>query len=133
VILLDTHALIWLDTDDRRLGPTSRQMIQRAWANDRVTVSAITFWECALLVAHGRLQLPSAPMDWRAEMLAAGFEELPIDGGIAMQAVELEGLHKDPADRFIAATAIRAGAILLTGDARLLSWQHDLVRHDAQT
>jgi len=133
VILLDTHALIWLDTDDPRLGPRSRDMIRDAWAADQVAVSAITFWESALLAAHGRIKLPGTPAAWRAEMLAAGLGELPIDGGTAMLAADLPGLHKDPADRFIAATAIHAGAVLLTADARLLAWRHDLGRHDAQT
>jgi PIN domain nuclease of toxin-antitoxin system len=29
MILLDTHVLVWLDTDDRRLGPKTRALIDK--------------------------------------------------------------------------------------------------------
>lgn len=77
-----------------------------------------------------RIGLPATPQDWRAELLAAGIFELPLDGLIAM-AAQLQGLHKDPADRFIAATAIRFEATLVTADARLLRWRQGPKRQDA--
>ncbi|HJU05270.1 MAG TPA: PIN domain-containing protein [Nitrospiraceae bacterium] len=70
-------------------------------------------------------------MAWRADLLAAGLIEWPIDGDIAILAADRESLHKDPADRFIAATAIVQRATLLTADERLLEWQHALKRHNA--
>lgn len=45
----------------------------------------------------------------------------------------VEGLHADPADRFIAATAIVHDAMLLTADERLLNWRHRLHRQNAET
>jgi PIN domain nuclease of toxin-antitoxin system len=92
---------------------------------------AVSFWECAMLHARRRLVLPQSPRAWRSELLAAGLIELPIDGEIAVLATELDDLHKDPADRFIAATAIKHQATLLTADARLLRWRHPLERRDA--
>jgi PIN domain nuclease of toxin-antitoxin system len=46
-------------------------------------------------------------------------------------AAGIEALHKDPADRFIAATAIVKGATLVTADAKRLEWKHRMQRHDA--
>lgn len=131
MILLDTHALIWMDDDDPKLGIKARQAIQAAWKSSEVVVSAITFWECALLYANNRIRLPSTPQEWRAELLAAGLLELPLDGRIAILAARLQGLHKDPADRFIAATAIRFEATLVTADARLLGFRQGPKRQNA--
>ena len=43
----------------------------------------------------------------RERLLKQGIIELPLTGEIAVLAGELDSLHGDPADRFIAATAIR--------------------------
>jgi PIN domain nuclease of toxin-antitoxin system len=53
-------------------------------------------------------------------------------GEIAIVAGELDGLHGDPADRFIAATAIVHDATLVTADERLLRWRHPLRRQNAE-
>ncbi len=132
MILLDTHALVWMDADDRKLGRAARRAVNAQWAAQQVGVSAVTFWECAMLCAKGRLELPHATQNWRAELIAAGLVEFPVDGEIAVLAAELAGLHGDPADRFIAATAIQRGATLLTGDERLLAWKHRVRRQDAR-
>jgi len=42
------------------------------------------------------------------------------------------GLHPDPADRFIGATAILHQATLLTADAPLLDWKQALKRQNAR-
>lgn len=55
-----------------------------------------------------------------------------LTGDTAILAGELEGLHADPADRFIAATAILDGAVLVTADERLLRWRHPLRRQNAE-
>ncbi len=132
MILLDTHVLVWALNDDRKLGRKSRALIERNWAAGEVTVSAILFWESGMLHSRRRLKLPSPAKNWRDEVLAAGVREIPLDGAIAVRALDLEGLPDDPADRFIAATAILNGAALLTADEKLLGWHHKLERYDAR-
>jgi PIN domain nuclease of toxin-antitoxin system len=132
VIVLDTHALVWADSDDRRLGRKARAMIDRLWPSGKVTVPAIVFWEVGLLQARGRLRLPASVAEWRDAVLAAGAVELPLDGAVAVRALELPGLHDDPADRFIVASALLHGAALMTADERLLDWHHPMQRYDAR-
>lgn len=48
----------------------------------------------------------------------AGLVEAPLDAVAAGQAAGLPDLHEDPADRMIAATAMRLGAQLVTPEAR---------------
>jgi PIN domain nuclease of toxin-antitoxin system len=133
VILLDTHALLWMDKDDPSLGVAAHGMIQEAWNAQRLGVSAVSFWECAMLLGKRRLDLRMPPLAWRTELLAQGLIEWPLDGQCAVAAAQLELPHKDPADRFIAATAIAHEATLITADDNLLRWRHrGLRRHDAR-
>lgn len=132
MIVLDTHVLVWADSDERKLGRKARALIDRLWAIGKVAVPSIAFWEVGLLQARRRLELPASVGEWRNSVLEAGAIELPLDGAVAVRALELSGLHDDPADRFIVATALVHGAALVTADERLLAWQHVMERHDAR-
>ena len=131
MILLDTHVVIWMAEDDPRLGAQSRSIILAARDDGGLAISAISFWEIALLISKARLQIASPPAEMRIALLDSGVTELPLTGDIALLAVELDGLHGDPADRFIAATAIAHAATLMTADDKLLRWPHRLSRQDA--
>ncbi len=132
MILLDTHVLVWCSLEPSRLGPRSTALIQRAWEEGEVAASAISFWEVALLVERGRLQLDRSPEDWRRTWLRDGLRELPLDGAVAMAGARLAGLHSDPADRWIAAATLALDARLITADDPLLSWLAPPTRQDAR-
>lgn len=132
MILLDTHTLLWMDRDDDALGRQSRVLIEQAWKTNTVAVSAISFWEAALLEQHGRIVLPLAVEIWRTDLLQAGVREIALDGRIALLATTLEDLPRDPADRFITATAIHHDALLITADSKILAWQSQLPRQNAK-
>jgi PIN domain nuclease of toxin-antitoxin system len=131
VILLDTHAAVWVALD-QGLGKQSLRLIDRALADDELAVSALSFWELAMLMAKGRLKSLKSTGEERAKLLAGGIREIPLTGDIAILAAELEGLDGDPADRIIAATAILNDATLITADQKLLQWRHALKHQDAQ-
>lgn len=124
VILLDTHVALWAVFDDNALGRNSKRLVLRASDHDELAISAISFWEIALLIRKRRLRLVDSATEARRVILAVGTTELPLNGEIAILAGELENLHADPADRFIAATAIMHDATLLTADERLLKSRH---------
>ena len=130
-VVLDTNALIWLLKDSGRLGPEAVRRIDEAFHDSLVCVSAISFWEVAVLVSKKRLRLAKPVDEWRIEALQLGIDEVPLHGEVAIKSVSL-GLHSAPADRFIAATAISQGAPLVTSDAQLLSWNGPLACIDAR-
>jgi PIN domain nuclease of toxin-antitoxin system len=132
VIVLDTHVLAWVAMGERKVGRKARALIDRLWARGEVAVCAISFWETALLQSKNRIELPSRAEEWRAELLAAGLVELPVDGAVGVRSVALSDLPEDPADRFIVACALENRAALVTADEALLRWPHTLVRHDAR-
>ena len=130
LLLLDTNALLWLRRGDGRLGRAARREIERAWQSDELAVSAISFWEVAMLVDKGRITLADGILAWRREHLEQGVVEIPIDGEIGIRAVALADFHADPADRLIVATAL-AGHRLVTSDRRILEWPGRLSRLSA--
>jgi len=85
-----------------------------------------------MLAQRGRIELHRSAEAWRAELLEAGLMELPVEGRIGLLAASLEGLHRDPADRFIVATALLKKATLVTADQAMLDWQSGLSRFDAR-
>src|SRR5688572_17603257 len=107
---------------DATLGKKARAMAEAALAKEELTISAISFWELALLIAKGRLRSLDDPREQRSLTVQTGVRELPLTGAIAIRAAELDTLHADPADRFIVATALEYDATLITADERLLSW-----------
>ena len=115
---------------DGRLGRVARREIERAWQSDELAVSAISFWEVAMLVDKGRIRLSDDVHTWRREHLEQGVVEIPVDGDIGIRAAGLTDFHADPADRLIVATAL-AGHRLVTSDHRILGWSGSLNRLDA--
>ena len=131
MILIDTHVAIWITTNPELIGPRSKVLIEEAASQERILISSISFWEMALLVSKQRLRIGKSPSELRLELLETGVTELPVTGPISILSVDLKSLHGDPADRFIAATAIIHGATLMTADADLLRWRHAIQRQDA--
>jgi PIN domain nuclease of toxin-antitoxin system len=101
-------------------------------SNDVLAISAVSFWEIAILIAKKRLRALKSASEQREKILAAGIQEIPLTGDVALLAVELQNLHNDPADRFILATAIVHEATLVTADTALLEWPSKLRRHNAE-
>ena len=129
-MLLDTHAALWLRAGDARLGSVARVEIQRAWEAEAIAISAISFWEMAMLREKGRIGYPDDVSLWRREQLDQGLIEIPVDGEIGIRANGLADFHADPADRIIVATAMN-GHELVTADRRILNWHGDLRCLDA--
>ncbi len=63
-------------------------------------------------------------LDWiRKAITAPGLHLLPLTPEIALESSRLPGiLHRDPADRMLAATARILGGILVTDDKQLLDY-----------
>lgn len=127
LVLLDTHAWVWLLNGSERLGTKARKAIERSLAEEAVLVSAISPWEVAMLVAKGRLVLDRDVGEWVQTALSLpGIRLEPISPEVAVGSTRLPGaIHADPADRLIAATARHLGSTLITADQLLLDYGKD--------
>jgi PIN domain nuclease of toxin-antitoxin system len=116
VIFLDTHVLVWMASDPKRLSKKAREAIREAREKTGVAIAAITLWELAWLAENGRIQVTGSVESFVRETAARVMIE-PITPEIAAFAVQLpSSFPKDPADRLIAATAMVEGAALVTAD-----------------
>ena len=115
-VLCDACALIWLATGDAKLSRVARNVIRDA---ELLCFSSISIWEIARKVKAGELEIPVSPAMF-ADMLVKryGMKELPLDNAIMLRSSALPEIHKDPADRFIIATALLNDCVIVTGDRR---------------
>ena len=119
MILLDTHVLLWMASDPKRLSSKARKAIRNARQNTGVAVATITLWELAWLAQNGRIQILSSVESFVRETVARVILR-PMTPEIAAVAVRLPaGYPKDPADRVIGSTAIVEGMPLVTADQQI--------------
>ena len=113
-LLLDTCALLWLASDNRALSEKARFMIENAQV---LYVSPVTAWEIAVKASKDKIQLPLSPREWfDAVVKLYDITVLKLTADDMLQATELPWLHKDPADRFIIASALKNGFTVVTSD-----------------
>ena len=85
-----------------------------------LTHPPITVWETLILAEKKKIELLPSPNEWIAESLKlTPVKEAPLSHAIAIKSRFIELPHKDPADRFIAATALENDFILITEDEKL--------------
>ena len=109
-LILDTHAVLWWLSDDRKLSREARSGIATA---ERVWVSAASGWEVAAKKARGRLRV-SEPL-W-VTVATDNFTELPFTLRHAEELERLPRHHGDPFDRILLAQARVESAIVVTHD-----------------
>ena len=117
-LLLDTHILIWARLSPDRLSEVASEALQDE-END-LWYSPISVWEMLLLAEKKRLKIKDDPYRW-VERALDGLQEAPLNRYVAMESRRLHLPHKDPGDRFIAATALVYDLVLVTADEKLLA------------
>jgi PIN domain nuclease of toxin-antitoxin system len=116
-LLLDTHIWLWSLDDPKRLGRRVRRELSNP-ANE-LWLSPISTWEALILNAKGRVRLTGDLTDW-VQRATAPMHEAPLTHEIVLAAQRLELARQDPADRFLAATAMILDLTLVTADKDLL-------------
>jgi PIN domain nuclease of toxin-antitoxin system len=126
VILLDTHALIWFLTSPEKLSVVANRAIEKDYGSTPILISSISIWETCYLVQKGTIKFTVPIGDWVTQLSQkSSFQFVPIDNTISYQSTSLPGVfHKDPADRFIVATARHLGATLITKDVKIRRYKH---------
>lgn len=133
MIVLDTHTLLWVAQDERRLGRQTRRLVDREYESGSVAYCALSIWEIELLIHGRRLRLGAPALAWRHGLLEKGFIEFPVDGLVSATAASYFGALRDPMDCLIAASASAHDATLVTADARILDWKQGPRCHDASS
>lgn len=114
--LLDTHALLWMASDDEKLSARARILITKS----SVVVSVISLFEIAVKVKIGKLPFyRDLPSFWNS-LSIQGIEVLPVSAAHLNEYTRLPLLenHRDPFDRLLIATAKAEGMGIITADKK---------------
>ena len=112
-LLIDTHALFWWLTDNRRrLSPTACRAMDDAQNN--LFASAVVGYELAYKQAAGRIS--PLPDSLPRQLQRAGIAVLPLSLDHALAAAALPGPHRDPWDRIMTAQAMAESLTVITVD-----------------
>lgn len=124
-ILLDTHVLIWVLMEPRRLDAAVRDQLEER--STGVLFSAISTWEIAIKKRLNRPGFTFRPDEITRAALDAGFRELLLNSSAAEHLLGLPLLHRDPFDHMLIAQAISEPALFYTADTQLAPYS-ELVR-----
>ena len=113
-LLIDTCALLWLASAPDRISSDVRRQIAES---DVRYVSSMTFWEIIFKCQIDKLKLGLDPVVW-LERVEKKFALTLVDVSheIMVNAALLPLHHRDPADRFIIATALEMDLPVVTND-----------------
>ena len=118
-LLLDTHIWVWSQLAPERLSTRARDTV--ADSANTLALSPVSVWETLLLAEKGRVDLAPDPWNWiRTALATKPLKEIPLTHEVALRSRSVRLAHDDPADRFIAATAMVHGLTLVTADRSLL-------------
>jgi len=119
-MVIDTHVLFWWLTDPAALSSNAGRFMENCQAGDRHCVlSGVSLWELELKRRKGRLPLATPVRFLLPKLRQLDFLRMEETGvELWLVAAELDWSHRDPADRVIAATALRLKLPVLTKDGR---------------
>jgi PIN domain nuclease of toxin-antitoxin system len=118
-LLLDTHIWVWSALDRERISARLTGILENP-ANE-LWLSPISLWEVLTLCQKQRLTLHPNPQAWITNVLdTVPMREAQITYEVAQETGRVQLPHRDPADRFLVATARVFGLTLVTADAQLL-------------
>ena len=124
--LLDTHILVWwyLGAPElpKKYLEILRELEEKGSSFGVAGISVISLWEVAQLVERGRIHVPISLDRWFQEIEESSW--LTVFGLNYLTVLESVRLgtkfHKDPADRFIVATARMEKLKLMTVDQKIM-------------
>jgi PIN domain nuclease of toxin-antitoxin system len=113
--LLDTHALLWWESDPHLLSPTALAVILAPGSD--LLLSVASGWEMQIKQQAGKLKLVRAWVDIVTDQQAnLNLQLLPVTLDHVREIDQLPSIHRDPFDRLLVAQARVEGAALITAD-----------------
>ena len=113
-LLLDTHTVIWIDSDPGQLSRAASSALQDP--SNTKYLSVVSVWEIIIKTQSGKLTLYQPLARLLSDQVANGVQILPVLLPHVLGVDSLPQIHKDPFDRLLAAQAIVEDAEFVTAD-----------------
>ena len=124
-ILLDTHALLWLLTDNPRLPENWR--LRLTATGTQVFYSSVSILEIAIKHSLKPEAMPCPPEEVETAAEASGLTQIPFTSAHAKAVGLLPWLHRDPFDRMLLSQARSEGLGLLTHDEDVIRYGDSVI------
>lgn len=113
--LLDTHTIIWMLCDTKKLSEKVISILQDG--ENKLYVSSISLWEISIKFKIGKMEIQGImPDEFLKVMLKQDISILPLDAEMASTYYKLDNKHKDPFDLMLAWQAINYEIPLMSKD-----------------
>jgi PIN domain nuclease of toxin-antitoxin system len=116
-LLLDTHIVLWVLRDSRRVSRRARELIDDP--ENQCWVSCASFWEIAIKATRRGIDLGLPLAQLERAVSETGFRTLDISPRHAVAIERVVMQHGDPFDRLLLAQCEVETLRLLTSDAQL--------------
>lgn len=127
-LLLDTHIALWAITNDSKLTPAAKVLIEDP-AN-QIAVSAASIWEIAIKNQLNREHMPVSGSEALHWFRVSGYNIVEISGEHAAAVGLLPPIHHDPFDRLILAQAFHDPYRLVTRDKTVARYDGSIILVD---
>jgi len=121
-LLLDTHILLWVFSDDKRLTAHSRRLISEA---DAIYVSSVSIFEIVIKTMLKKLHVDISAL--LKEITRIGFIQLPLTFQHVIALQKISSTHKDPFDRLLVAQSAYENLAFLTTDKSLKNYTSSVI------
>jgi PIN domain nuclease of toxin-antitoxin system len=116
-LLVDSHALLWFDEGNERLGVKAQAMMSDP--GNELLLSVAIIWEIAIKVSLGKLRLLESFGAYMQRVIHENnIMNLPLSLDHANMLITLPFHHRDPFDRLLIAQAIVENLPILSADNR---------------
>ena len=117
--LLDTHIWLWSAFEPHKLTSEVHKLLNSSGTD--LFLSPISLWELSVMVGKKRLVLKEDFAVWVQRSASdLKLQEISLSWKVIHEMPYILPNHKDPADRFLAATAVAYDLTLVTADQKLI-------------
>lgn len=125
-LLLDTHIALWAITDNPKLLPKARELIESP--KTTIWISVASIWEIAIKYSLRRGDMPISSQQAMGYFRESGYRFLAVDAEHAVAVEELPTHHQDPFDRILVAQALVEPMRLMTHDSLVALYSDTIIK-----